>query len=182
MRSTRDIDAFNQYSDWIFHHPHTREDELEWLEQQGPWSPGAASTTSSQAPPAYDALIFFTYLYAPTVLGLQVDPSRSILVPTAHDEPAIHLGIYKEMFRIPAAIAYNTEVERQFLKTRFEITRRRRRSWAAAWTCCQALMAEAPRRLPTIAANGAARRRLQPRSTSRSPRRRAATSRWRITS
>ena len=41
---------------------------------------------------SYDVLIFFTYLYAPTVLGLQIDPSRSILVPTAHDEPAIRLA------------------------------------------------------------------------------------------
>ena len=65
---------------------------------------------------SYDALIFFTYLYAPTVLGLQIAPGRSILVPTAHDEPAIHLGIYKESFTLPAAIAYNTEVERRFLR------------------------------------------------------------------
>jgi glycosyltransferase involved in cell wall biosynthesis len=66
-------------------------------------------------------LIFFTYLYAPTVLGLEVDPNRSLLVPTAHDEPAIHLDLYKDMFRLPAAIAYNTEVERNFLKSTFEI-------------------------------------------------------------
>jgi glycosyltransferase involved in cell wall biosynthesis len=66
-------------------------------------------------------LIFFTYLYAPTVLGLEIDPSRSILVPTAHDEPAIHLGIYKEIFSLPAGVAYNTEVERKFLNTHFSI-------------------------------------------------------------
>ena len=48
--------------------------------------------TSERHHAGYDALIFFTYLYAPTVLGLGVDPGRSILVPTAHDEPAIHLG------------------------------------------------------------------------------------------
>ena len=44
------------------------------------------------------------------------EPQRSILVPTAHDEPAIRLGIYREMFGLPAAIAYNTETERRFLK------------------------------------------------------------------
>jgi glycosyltransferase involved in cell wall biosynthesis len=121
VAAPRDINAFNQFSDWIFHHPHTREDELKWLEMQGPWSPALRDYLAKHHR-SYDALIFFTYLYAPTVLGLKVDPSRSILVPTAHDEPAIHLGIYKEMFRLPAAMAYNTDVEKQFLKTRFEIT------------------------------------------------------------
>ena len=53
----------------------------------------------------YDILIFFTYLYAPTVLGARISPHKTVLVPTAHDEPAIHLGIYKELFSAPAAIA-----------------------------------------------------------------------------
>ena len=116
----RDIAAFNRYSDWIFHHPHAREDELGWLEQQGPWCPALIEYLERHHE-AYDALIFFTYLYAPTVLGLAVAPGKSILVPTAHDEPAIHLGIYQEMFARPAAIAYNTEVERRFLSEGFPI-------------------------------------------------------------
>ena len=116
---TRDIKAFNQYSDWIFHHPHTRDDEMSWLEQQGPWCPALIEYLNKH-PRQYDALIFFTYLYAPTVLGLAIDPARSILVPTAHDEPAIHLGIYREMFAKPSAVAFNTEVEKNFLKTTFE--------------------------------------------------------------
>jgi glycosyltransferase involved in cell wall biosynthesis len=117
----RDIAAFNRYSDWIFNNSHTREDELEWLRQQGPWCPKLIEHLERHAR-KYDALIFFTYLYAPTVLGLKVAPARSILVPTAHDEPAIHLGIYQEMFGLPAAIAYNTEVERRFLTGEFAIT------------------------------------------------------------
>lgn len=117
---TRDIDAFNRYSDWIFHNPHTRNDELSWLEQQGPWCP-ALLEHLTQLSGSYDALIFFTYLYAPTVLGLQIDPGRSILAPTAHNEPAIHLDIYKEMFQRPKAIAFNTEVEKAFLKATFDI-------------------------------------------------------------
>jgi len=117
----RDIAAFNRYSDWIFNHPHTRDDELEWLKQQGPWCPKLAEYLERHHR-KYDALIFFTYLYAPTVLGLQVAPAKSILVPTAHDEPAIHLGIYQEMFGLPAAMAYNTEVERRFLTSEFPIS------------------------------------------------------------
>jgi glycosyltransferase involved in cell wall biosynthesis len=117
---TRDIHAFNRYSEWIFTSPHTREDELEWLRQQGPWSPALLEYLERNQHP-YDVLIFFTYLYAPTVLGMKIAPHKSILVPTAHDEPAIRLEIYKELFSQPAGLAYNTEVERRFLTTHFSI-------------------------------------------------------------
>jgi glycosyltransferase involved in cell wall biosynthesis len=117
---TRDIHAFNRYSEWIFNHEHTRQDEVEWLRQQGPWCPALLEYLERQQQ-QYDVLIFFTYLYAPTALGLKVAPQKSILVPTAHDEPAIRLEIYKELFSLPAGIAYNTEVERRFLTTHFSM-------------------------------------------------------------
>ena len=117
---TRDLESFNAYSDWIFSNPHTATDEEAWLKQQGPWCP-ALIEYLRQKHRSYDALIFFTYLYAPTVLGLHVDPKRSILVPTAHDEPAIRLDMYKDVFAHPTAIAYNTGVERSFLRHRFAI-------------------------------------------------------------
>jgi glycosyltransferase involved in cell wall biosynthesis len=120
VSETRDIASFNQFSEWIFANAHNRDQEMEWLRRQGPWSPALLEHLKRHHQ-AYDALIFFTYLYAPTVLGLQIAPSRSILVPTAHDEPAIHLGTYKDVFSLPAAIAYNTEVERRFLTTHFSI-------------------------------------------------------------
>jgi glycosyltransferase involved in cell wall biosynthesis len=117
---TRDIHAFNRYSEWIFNSQHTRDDELEWLRQQGPWTPALLDYLERNHH-QYDILIFFTYLYAPTVLGMTVAPHKSILVPTAHDEPAIHLDVYKELFSQPAGLAYNTEVERRFLTTHFSI-------------------------------------------------------------
>ena len=117
---TRDIAAFNRYSDWIYHHQHDRTDEMEWLKQQGPWSPALIDYLNRHHR-HYDAMVFFTYLYAPTVLGLSIDPARSILVPAAHDELPIHLGIFREMFSLPAGVAYYTEVERKFLTTHFSI-------------------------------------------------------------
>ena len=115
---TRELDAFNKYSDWIFNHAHTSQDEMEWLKQQGPWCPALIEHLKRHHQ-QYDVLVFFTYLYATTVLGLEVNPGRSILVSTAHDEPAIHLGIYKDVFTKPAAIFYLTDAERQFVQQQF---------------------------------------------------------------
>ena len=97
---TRDLEAFNKYSEWIFNNPHSRADEIEWLKQQGPWCPAMVEYLRRHHQ-QYDVLVFFTYLYAPTVLGLEVNPGRSVLVPTSHDEPAIRLEIYKEVFSRP---------------------------------------------------------------------------------
>jgi hypothetical protein len=35
----------------------------------------------------FGAIVFFTYLYHATYCGLLAAPARSVLVPTAHDEP-----------------------------------------------------------------------------------------------
>ncbi len=115
---TRDIAAFNTLSERIYDKPHSRADEMEWLKQQGPWCPGLIEYLRRNHQ-QYDVLIFFTYLYAPTVLGLEIAPQRSILVSTAHDEPAIRLEIFKDVFRTPAALCYLTESERRFVEVQF---------------------------------------------------------------
>lgn len=116
--ATRDIESFNRCSDWIFNNAHTRQDEMEWLKQQGPWCPGLIDYLKRQQQ-QYDVIIFFTYLYAPTVLGLELAPQRSVLVSTAHDEPAIRLEIFKDVFSRPAALCYLTESERRFVQPFF---------------------------------------------------------------
>jgi len=114
----RDLADFSRYSEWIFNNPHGAADELEWLKRQGPWSPGLIEYLKRHYQ-QYEALIFYCYRYAPTVLGLQIDPGRSILVPDAHDEPAIRLDIYDAVFRSPKAIGYLTDPERRFTAQRF---------------------------------------------------------------
>ena len=115
---TRDLDSFNRYSDWIYNHPHSRTDEVEWLRQQGPWCPALIDYLKKHQQ-QYDVITFFTYLYAPTVMGLEVNPAKSVLVSTAHDEPAIRLDIFKEVFSRPAAICYLTNSERDFVQDHF---------------------------------------------------------------
>ena len=115
---TRDLAAFNAHSESIYARAHSRADELEWLKLQGPWCPALIDHLRRHQQ-QYDVLIFFTYLYAPTVLGLEVAPHRSVLVSTAHDEPAIRLDIFKEVFSRPAALCYLTESERELVQLRF---------------------------------------------------------------
>jgi len=117
---TRDIAAFNKYSDWIFNNRHSRAEEMEWLRQQGPWAPALTEYLERQHH-QYDVLIFFTYLYATTVMGIKVAPSKSLLVPTAHDEPAIRLGLYEDVFASAAGIVWNTDVEQRFVSSRFHL-------------------------------------------------------------
>jgi glycosyltransferase involved in cell wall biosynthesis len=116
--ATRDIDSFNRYSEWIYSNPHSRDDEMNWIKQQGPWAPALIDYLKRNHQ-QYDVLIFFTYLYATTVLGLEAAPQRSILVSTAHDEPAIRLEIFKDVFHKPAALCYLTESERDFVQAHF---------------------------------------------------------------
>jgi glycosyltransferase involved in cell wall biosynthesis len=116
--ATRDLESFNRYSDWIFNNPHSRADEMEWLKQQGPWCPALIDYLKKNHH-QYDVMVFFTYLYATTVLGVDVNPGRSIVVPTAHDEPAIRLEIFKNVFNNAAALCYLTDAERVFVQQAF---------------------------------------------------------------
>jgi glycosyltransferase involved in cell wall biosynthesis len=67
----------------------------------------------------FDRLLFFTYLYHPTVHGIHAAPERSVLVPTAHDEAPIYLEIYESVFALPAGLVFNTEAEAAFTRHRF---------------------------------------------------------------
>jgi glycosyltransferase involved in cell wall biosynthesis len=117
---TRDLQEFNRYSDWIFNNRHTRHDEMEWLKQQGPWAPGLIEYLERHHQ-QYDILIFFTYLYAPTVMGMKIAPAKSLLVPTAHDEPALGLKIFENVFSSAAGIVWNTESERRMITSKFRL-------------------------------------------------------------
>jgi len=69
----------------------------------------------------YERLLFFTYLYYPAYHGLQIAPEKSVLVPTAHDEPAIRLRIFQEVFARPYALIYNTHAEKEFANSIFSL-------------------------------------------------------------
>ena len=67
----------------------------------------------------YDRFIFITYLYYPTVKGIEHVFNKSVLIPTAHDERYIYMNIYKKMFNNVKAIAYLTNEEQRMVNDIF---------------------------------------------------------------
>jgi len=114
----RDIDSFNKFSDWVFFNDHSHQDEIEWLERQGPYSPALIEALEKEAAD-YDFFIFFTYLYYHTYWGLKKVRGKKVLVPTAHDEPALNLNIMNGVFASPQALLFNTESEKKLLMGKF---------------------------------------------------------------
>jgi len=120
VEKEREIESFNKYSDWIFFHEHSFEDELLWLERQGPYCPSLIEALEKEEKES-DLFIFFTYLYYNTYWGLRKVKGKKVLVPTVHDEPPLYLGIMKDVFSSPQAFLFNTESEKRLLSRHFSI-------------------------------------------------------------
>lgn len=91
-----------------------------WIQQQGPQCRGLIKHLETNAN-KYTAFIFFTYLYYPTYVGLQTKgiSSKSILVPTAHDEIPFYFEGYNKMFSKPQFIMYNTISEKELVENTY---------------------------------------------------------------
>jgi glycosyltransferase involved in cell wall biosynthesis len=90
--------------------------EHQWMRAQGPYVPQLVPWLLSRAAD-YDVVIFFTFQYYTTWAGLPVAAALAptVLHPTAHDQPALHLNIFRILFRHPGAFACSTEEEKILL-------------------------------------------------------------------
>lgn len=107
-------EKFESMSARVLRQPHSAADEIEWMRAQGPMASGLFEYLAAHRAD-YDLFVFFTYLYATTCFGLPLVAERSILVPTAHDEPPIYLSAYDEIFRGARDLIFMTPEERHFI-------------------------------------------------------------------
>ncbi len=97
-----------------------QERELEWIEKQGPYSPELIRYIEAHKD-SYDLFVFFTYLYYPTIIGLEKVKEKAILIPLAHDEPFLKMKKYQNLFKLPQAYFLNTDEERDMIEAKFGI-------------------------------------------------------------
>ncbi len=96
----------------------SREDMERWVELQGPRSPALLDAVAGSDA---DVVAFYPYLYYPTVRGLPLVAERAILHPAAHEEPALHLRIYDELFTCCRGFAFHSRSERTLVNERFGV-------------------------------------------------------------
>ncbi len=113
---------FRRYERAAFGSAHTLEDEHAFVRKQGPYVPELLEHVHRRGPEV-DLALFFTYIYSPTALGLPLVPDRAVLVPTAHEEPALRLSVYRPLFHAARAIAFNTDEERAMVHRVFRNSR-----------------------------------------------------------
>jgi len=112
---TRCPERFGRLQRFILENEHCVEDELRWIEEEGPCAPSLVRYISNHAAD-YDHFIFFSYRYYHSFFGVQAVPKKSILVPTAEHDAVIHLKIFKDLFNVPRAFIYNSVEERRMIE------------------------------------------------------------------
>jgi glycosyltransferase involved in cell wall biosynthesis len=106
---------FAEWSERVFRAQHSAADEERWLEEEGPFSPRLVRHVLSQRD-AFDFFIFFSYRYYTTYHGLRGAAQKALLVPTAEDDGVYRLSIFKDFFRLPRALVYNSVEERAMIE------------------------------------------------------------------
>jgi glycosyltransferase involved in cell wall biosynthesis len=123
--SERDLRSFNHFAESLYRKIPARNEEEEFLRRQGPWVPTLVEgLRADDAANPFAAILLMTYLYLPTVFSARIAPQRTILVPTAHDEPPLRFSVFRELFESVRGFAFCSEPEAALVAERFAVARR----------------------------------------------------------
>lgn len=92
--------------------------EERWVELQGPVCPAALDAVADSHA---DAVVFYPYLYWPTVHGVRRFGNRAIVHPAAHDEPPLRLAPFVDVMTSGRGLVFQTEGERSLVRRTFEV-------------------------------------------------------------
>lgn len=89
-----------------------------WIELQGPVNPDLVEAARDSDA---DLVVFYPYLYYPTVHGVPAVGRRAVMHPAAHDEPPLRLPVFRDVFAHTQAFVFQTYGERRLAESLFPI-------------------------------------------------------------
>ncbi len=110
----RDPERFGRLQEKVFNHEHSAAEELLWLEENGPFLPGLIAELQARQD-EFRRILFFSYRYYHSWAGIRAMPQKALLVPTAEHDQVIYMHLFKELFHLPAAVAYNSIEEKELI-------------------------------------------------------------------
>lgn len=117
----RDQERFGAACAKVLGNPnHTMEEAKEWVRLQGPVCNKAIDYIVEHQD-EYKAILFTTYLYYLSAVGLHKNIKNAYLMPTAHDEPPVYVKYYQDVFKNPVGMVYNTVEEKEFVEKQFGV-------------------------------------------------------------
>src|SRR4029078_12264294 len=100
----RTPELFAQHSATVFDQPHSLQDELAWLDSEGPKSPALVRYIETNAG-TYDWFLFFSYRYHHAYHGSRAVAKKAVLVPTAERDATVGLAVVPPRFRRGPALS-----------------------------------------------------------------------------
>jgi glycosyltransferase involved in cell wall biosynthesis len=98
----------------VFDHTHSLNEEVQWLDSEGPRSPSLIAHLT-KVKDDFDFFLFFSARYYHAWHGARAVHGKAILVPTAERDPAVGLSMFGPLFRGVRAIMYNSLEERALI-------------------------------------------------------------------
>jgi len=68
----------------------------------------------------YDLFLYIPYMFGTTYYGILKCPEKSVMFPCFHEEPYIHMGIYRKAFEKVAGLIYYSEPEYELANSVFD--------------------------------------------------------------
>ena len=93
-------------------------DQRRWIDLQGPVAP---DLVAAAADGGADVVVFYPYLYWPTVRGVPAVGRRAVMHPAAHDEAPLRLPLFRDVFAGVGGLVFQTYGERRLVEERFPV-------------------------------------------------------------
>jgi glycosyltransferase involved in cell wall biosynthesis len=111
----RVVRAFADLSERVFDSTASLEQQEDWFRANGPEVPDLLSHLEAHGRD-YDLILFWSFRYYPSYFGVPLVADRAVLLPTAEEDAAIHIGTLRRYFSLPAGMVYLTPEEQSLVE------------------------------------------------------------------
>ena len=113
----RHLHQFMDLSDRVFADRASVDEQEQWFRENGPDAPELLEYLGAYGH-EFDRVLFWSYRYANTYFGLPYVADRAILVPTAEEDPLIHVDAVRTLFSQPRGFLFLTPEEQALVAAR----------------------------------------------------------------